>query len=126
MNKLSIAMLVGAMALCTGALADQAETQATQAKPKAKSCDELSGKEKDKCIQATPAGPVVMTTGEKKKGKSEIAKDRDRAKAGDPETQNASDQGSDMDVSGQPKQQPPVNEAQAAAATGNPPPAKKP
>lgn len=120
MNKLPIAMLVGAMAICTGALADQAETQATQAKPKAKSCDQLSGKEQDKCVQATPSGPVVMTTGEKKKGKSEIAKDRDSAKTGEP----ASDQSSD--AGGQPKHRPPVDEAHATAGTANPAPAKKP
>ena len=112
MNKLPIAMLVGAMALSTGALADREETETTQAKPKPKSCSELSRKEKDTCIQATPSGPVVMTTGKQKKGKSEIAKDRDRANPDD--------------VGGQPKQRPPVNEAQAAAATANPPPAKKP
>ena len=45
-----------------------------------KDCTKLSGPEKDKCIQATPAGPVEMDTGEKSTGKSEIAKERDRMK----------------------------------------------
>src|SRR5215510_12269017 len=43
-----------------------------------KDCAELSGPEKDKCVQATPAGPVEMDTGEKSTDKSEIAKERDR------------------------------------------------
>jgi hypothetical protein len=52
---------------------------AQAAKPP-KDCSKLSGPEKDKCIQATPAGPVEMDTGEKSKGKSETAKERDRMK----------------------------------------------
>jgi hypothetical protein len=43
-------------------------------------CSKLSGPEKDKCIQATPAGPVEMDSGDKSKGKSETAKERDRMK----------------------------------------------
>jgi len=46
-----------------------------------KDCARLSGKEKDECIQATPAGPVDMETGEGSKAKSETAKERDRAKS---------------------------------------------
>jgi hypothetical protein len=57
-----------------------------QAGKSAGDCDKLSGKEKDKCIQATPAGPVDTTTGQGSKAKSETAKDRDREKA-----QNSSD-----------------------------------
>jgi hypothetical protein len=52
---------------------------AQTAKPP-KDCSKLSGPEKDKCIQATPAGPVEMDTGEKSKGKSETAQERDRVK----------------------------------------------
>ena len=52
---------------------------AQAAKPP-KDCSKLSGPEKDKCVQATPAGPVEMDTGEKSKGKSETAKERDRMK----------------------------------------------
>ena len=112
MNKLPIAMLVGAMAITTGALADEAERQTTQAKPKPKSCAELSGKEKDECTQATPAGPVEMTTGEQQKAKSEIAKDRESVKADSDPASPPPDQSSD--VGGQPKQRPPVDETQAA------------
>lgn len=92
MNKLPIALLVGAMATSTWAMADTPITQNSQSK--AKDCAELSGKKKDKCVQATPAGPVVMTTGKQKKGKSEIAKDRER-KPGTPEP-DPSAQGSDI------------------------------
>ena len=49
-----------------------------QAAKRPKDCSKLSGPEKDKCIQATPAGPVEMDTGDKSKGKSETAKERDR------------------------------------------------
>jgi hypothetical protein len=44
-------------------------------------CSKLSGKEHDECIQATPAGPVDMKTGEKNKAKSEAAAERDQQKA---------------------------------------------
>jgi hypothetical protein len=44
-------------------------------------CSKLSGKEHDECIQATPAGPVDMRTGEKNKAKSEAAAERDQQKA---------------------------------------------
>jgi hypothetical protein len=44
-------------------------------------CDKLSGKDKDNCIQATPAGPVEMTTGQGSKGKSDTAKERDQDQA---------------------------------------------
>ena len=110
MNKLPMAMLAGVMAMSTCALAAPPDDQAPPTTPK--KCSELSGKEKDKCIQATPAGPVDMKSGEKGKGKSEVAKDRDRAKA---EDQAASDQY--MDPAGEPKQQPPTDEAQAASKT---------
>lgn len=119
MNKLPMAMLAGAMAMSFGAMADPVESQTTQVQPK--NCAELSGKKKDKCVQATPAGPVNMTTGTQKKGKSEIARDRDRAKAGNPATPHAPEQTSD--VGGQPKQRPPVDETQAAATADKTAPA---
>src|SRR4051812_37563989 len=78
MNKLPIAILVGAMTMSAGVLA--ADLVKPTAKPIPADCSKLSGQEKDKCTQATPAGPVEMQTGAQKKGKSEIAKDRDRAK----------------------------------------------
>jgi hypothetical protein len=50
----------------------------------AKDCATLSGKDKDQCIQATPAGPVDTTTGQGSKAKSATAKERDREKAQSP------------------------------------------
>lgn len=103
MNKLPMAMLAGAMAISFSALAAQPVTQNSQ--PKAKDCAELSGKKKDKCVQATPAGPVNMTTGKQKKGQSQIAKSRDRGK------NSAAEAG----------QRPPTEDATAAStATGAP------
>src|SRR5260221_1993813 len=90
MNKLPIALLVGAMAMSTCVLA--ADGQTPQATPK--DCSKLSGKEKDKCVQATPSGPVEMQTGAQKKGKSEIAKDRDAKEESQAGT-NAPGQGND-------------------------------
>jgi len=55
--------------------------QATNA---AKDCAALNGKDKDQCIQATPAGPVDTTTGQGSKAKSATANERDREKAQNP------------------------------------------
>jgi len=44
-------------------------------------CSTLSGKQKDKCIQATPSGPVNVQTGQESEGKSATAKERDRVNA---------------------------------------------
>ena len=114
MNKLPIAILVSAMAMSTGALAAEQAGQ-TQATPK--DCSKLSGKEKDKCIQATPAGPVDMQTGAQGKGKSEIAKDRDRAKEEDQADSNAPAQGND--AVGQPSDRSTTGEAQTGANKNN-------
>jgi len=46
-----------------------------------KDCSKLTGKEKDRCIQATPVGPVDVQTGDQSKGKSGSAKERDRMKS---------------------------------------------
>jgi len=102
-------MLVGAMTMSMGAIA------ADQVKPIEKQipvdCSKLSGQEKDKCVQATPSGPVEMQSGAQKKGKSEIAKDRDRAKeASEP---NAPTQSGD--TVGQPQQRSSTGEAQTGA-----------
>jgi len=72
--------------------------QAVDAKPAGmpKDCSKLTGKEKDRCIQATPVGPVDVQTGDQSKGKSGSAKERDRMKsdtqagAGAPAQSNAS------------------------------------
>lgn len=46
-----------------------------------KDCAALSGKQYDECIQATPAGPADLRTGEGSKAKSEIAVERQEQKA---------------------------------------------
>ena len=111
MNKLPIALLVGAMAVSTGVMAAEQDDQATRVDPK--DCSQLSDKEKDQCVQATPAGPVEMQTGEKSKGKSEIAKDRDRAKK---ENQGDSDAPAQGNAAvGNPSEQGTTGEAQTGA-----------
>ena len=112
MNKLPIALLVGAIAMSTCVLA--ADGQTPQATPK--DCSKLSGKEKDKCVQATPSGPVDMQTGAQKKGKSEIAKDRD-AKEESQAGANAPAQGND--AVGNPAERSATGEAQTGASKDN-------
>jgi hypothetical protein len=123
MNKLPIALLVGAMAMTTGVLAAE---QDKTAKPTPKDCAKLGGKEKDKCIQATPAGPVDMQTGAQKKGKSEIAKDRDQAKekADNQAGTDAPAQGND--AVGHPAERSATGEAQTGTTGGNSPSGKTP
>src|SRR3954471_9553644 len=92
MNKLLTALLFGAMALTAsvqGADQDSQDSQRNQSSAgkhdtakASQDCSKLSGKEKDKCTQATPAGPVDMETGTQQKGKSDIAKDRDQDNQG--------------------------------------------
>jgi len=110
MNKLPIALLVSAMAMSTAVLAAEQDNQTPQAKPE--DCSKLSGKEKDKCTQATPAGPVDMQTGAQHKGKSEMAKDRDRAKE-DQAGANAPAQAND--TVGHPGERAATGEAQTGA-----------
>ncbi len=119
MNKLSLALLVGAMAMGTSALA--ADEVSPQPKAKPQDCSKLSGKQKDECTQATPAGPVDMKSGKQEKGKSEIAKDRDRKKTGNKAISQDNAPSSDT-----PKQRPPTdNHSQAgAAAAGSEKPVK--
>jgi len=111
MNKLPIALLVSAMAMSTSVLAAEQDSQNPQATPG--DCSKLSGKEKDKCIQATPAGPVDMQTGAQRKGKSEIAKDRDRANEEQAGT-NAPAQGND--AVGHPAERSATGEGQTGAS----------
>lgn len=123
MNKLPIALFVGAMTMSTGVLA------ADQVKPPppatSKDCSKLGGEEKDKCVQATPAGPVDMQSGTQKKGKSEIAKDRDQKKEAAQGTANAPAQTND--ATGQPKERTATGEAQTGTkAAKNASPGKAP
>lgn len=121
MNKLPIAILVSAMTIGTCVQAAEQNGQATQAKPQ--DCSKLSGKEKDKCVQATPAGPVDMQSGTQKKGKSEIAKDRDQQKEQTQGTADAPAQAND--AIGQPKERSTTGEAQTGASTAKTAPAGK-
>ena len=111
MNKLPIALLMSAMAMSTGVLAAPDDSQPSKVNPQ--DCSKLSGKEKDKCVQATPAGPVDMQTGAQKKGKSEIAKDRDSANEENQAGANAPTQGND--AVGQPAERSTTGEAQTGA-----------
>ena len=114
MNKLPIALLISAMAMSTGVLAAE---QDKTAKPTAKDCSKLGGKEKDKCVQATPSGPVDMQSGTQKKGKSEIAKDRDRATEENQTDANAPAQGND--AVGRPTERAATGEAQSGTGKDN-------
>ena len=120
MNKLPIALLVSAMAMSTCVLAAPEDSQTSKVKPQ--DCAKLSGKEKDKCIQATPSGPVDMQTGTQKKGKSEIAKDRDRENEENQAGTNAPAQGND--AVGHPSERSATGEAQTGATGGNTPSGK--
>ena len=115
MNKLPIALLISAMAMSTCVLAAPEDNQTSKVKPQ--DCAKLSGKEKDKCVQATPAGPVDMQTGAQKKGKSEIAKDRDRVKEENEAGTNAPAQGND--AVGHPTERSTTGEAQTGASKDN-------
>jgi hypothetical protein len=115
MNKLPIALLVSAMAMSTCVLAAPEDSQTSKVKPQ--DCAKLSGKEKDKCVQATPSGPVDMQTGAQKKGKTEIAKDRDNAKEENQAGANAPAQGNDS--VGRPAERSATGEAQTGANQDN-------
>jgi len=99
MNKLLTALVFSAMGLSASVFAADQDSQSShQGQSTAgqadaaqagsnrtgtpKDCSKLSGKEKDKCTQATPAGPVEMQSGKQRKGKSDIAKQRDQEKQG--------------------------------------------
>jgi hypothetical protein len=110
MNKLPIALLISAMAMSTCVLAAPEDSKASP-----EDCSKLSGKEKDKCVQATPAGPVDMQTGAQKKGKSEIAKDRDNAN----EENQAEAPAQGNDAVGRPSERSATGEAQTGANAGN-------
>jgi hypothetical protein len=126
MTKLPIAILVGAMTIGTGVQAAEQNGQSTKVTPQ--DCSKLSGKEKDKCVQATPAGPVDMQSGARKKGESEIAKDRDQQKEETQGTANAPAQAND--AIGQPKERSATGQAQTGtdaaktAPSGKTPPAQ--
>jgi hypothetical protein len=108
MNKLPIAILISAMTIGTCVQAAEQNGQSTKATPQ--DCSKLSGKEKDQCVQATPAGPVDMQSGTQKKGTSEVARNRDQQKEGAQGTTNAPAQAND--AIGQPKERSATGQAQ--------------
>ena len=58
-----------------------AQTREGKIRNTSKDCAALSGKQYDECIQATPAGPADLRTGEGSKAKSEVAVERQEQKA---------------------------------------------
>jgi hypothetical protein len=96
--------------------ADSAQPGSAQSAKTPQDCSNLSGKEKEKCIQATPAGAVDMRTGEGSKAKGAIAKERDREKAESP-TEGAIPAQSNSAV-GHPEHQGTTGEGQNSSAAG--------
>jgi hypothetical protein len=122
MNKLLITLLFSAMGLSASVQGADQDNQTSQGesnsgKPNSaqaqKDCSKLSGKEKDKCTQATPAGPVDMKTGAQQKGKSDIAKDRDRNNKDKQAGTDAPAQTND--AVGNPEERSPTGQAQTGA-----------
>ena len=122
MNKLITALLFSTLGLGVSVQAADQNSQGSQqdqssaANDKAqapKDCSQLSGKEKDKCTQATPAGPVDMQTGAQQKGKSDIAKDRDRENKDKQAGTDAPAQTND--AVGNPEERSPTGQAQTGA-----------
>ncbi|MFL6579357.1 MAG: hypothetical protein ACJ8G2_01330 [Burkholderiales bacterium] len=118
MNKLLTALLFSAMGLSASVQGADQDSQSSQrdqsntAQAK-QDCSKLSGKEKDKCTQATPAGPVDMQTGAQQKGKSDVAKERDRDNKG---TQAATDAPAQSNSAvGNPEERSPTGQAQTGA-----------
>ena len=95
---------------------DPAQSGNAQSAKTPQDCSNLSGKEKEKCIQATPAGAVDMRTGEGSKAKGAIAKERDREKAESP-TESAIPAQSNSAV-GHPEHQGTTGEGQNSSAAG--------
>ncbi len=119
MKRVPIGFLATALLLSTVAVAAEQngqnagkpDTVRSAAKPvTGKDCAKLAGEEKDKCIQATPAGPVDMQTGSERKGESDIAKQRDRENETTQDATDAPAQGND--AVGHPKERTATGEAQ--------------
>jgi hypothetical protein len=99
--------------------ADQAKPGSPQSANTSQDCAKMSGKDKDKCIQATPAGAVNTNTGEGNKVKSETAKDRDRATAESQTDGNANNiPAQSNDTVGHPEERTPTGEGQTLRERG--------
>ena len=76
-------------------------------------CAKLSGKDRDQCIQATPAGPLDVQTGQENEHKSASAKERDQSVT---ETQPGNDAPAQSNSSvGKPDQRSTTGQAQTGA-----------
>ena len=120
MTKLIAHLVVAGLVVgANTVLAQNSSSDKDNARPHApaeRDCTKLSGKERDQCIQATPAGPVDTETGQGNKAKSDIAKERDAAKA---ESQAAKDiPVQSQDTVGHPNAVKPTGEGQPLAEPG--------
>ena len=96
--------------------ADSGQAGAAQAGKMPQDCSKLSGKDQDKCLQATPAGTVDMSTGQGNKAKSETAKERDREKAESPAESAIPEQS--KDTVGHPQERATTGEGQTLREPG--------
>jgi len=97
--------------------ADSTQSGSPQSAKTPLDCSNMSGKEKDKCIQATPAGAVNTSTGEGSKAKGAIAKERDRDKAAS--SNDSAIPAQSNSAVGHPQQQGTTGEGQNGPAAGN-------
>lgn len=83
-----------------------------------RNCEKFTGKEKDKCIQATPAGPTDVRTGEGSRAKSQEAKDRDAAKGQETGTNADAIPEQSKDTVGHPKERSTTGQGQTLDEQG--------
>jgi|KBSMisStandDraft_5_1062788.scaffolds.fasta_scaffold756726_1 hypothetical protein len=92
---------------------DKGAHASTRSAAEPKDCAKLSGKDRDQCIQATPAGPLDVQSGQESEHKSATAKERDQSAA---DTQPGSDAPAQSNSSvGKPDQKSPTGQAQTGA-----------
>jgi len=120
MSKLITHLVVAGLTIgFNAAVAQKVNADQDEARTHARAerdCSKLSDKERDQCLQATPAGPVDTETGQGNKSKSDIAKERDREKA---ESAAASDiPVQSQDTVGHPDAVKPTGEGQPLAEPG--------
>jgi hypothetical protein len=92
---------------------DKGQSANPSAAGEPRDCAKLSGKERDQCIQATPAGPLDVQTGQENERKSATAKERDQSAT---DTQPGNDAPAQSNSSiGKPDQKSPTGQAQTGA-----------
>ena len=112
-------VVVGLVVGANTAFAQNTSTEKDNARPHARAerdCSKLSGKERDQCLQATPAGAVDTETGQGNKAKSDIAKERDETKAESAAAKDIPVQS--QDTVGHPNAVKPTGEGQPLAEPG--------